>query len=306
MAQRADGTLASRSERNSSGVSAPPLPAVLQAPTDGACESARYLELANDQIYTVTHGALGPRRGTVLLCGPFGVERERAYLTLVLWARLLATRGYEVLRFDYRGQGESTGSFEDMTLARWREDAEFCAKRLTSSAHGGALVVQGVRLGALTAAELFASGVGDGLLLWAPPASAEALLADALRHNLIEQRMADLHAPPRLREQLVAALEAGEPVNVDGYPWTRALWREARLHPLRLPALDDARPWRTLQAQSGAGSASETDSVAGAQIVDADTFWQSRTALLVPRSDGFFAASLRWLDECEPWNARTA
>jgi hypothetical protein len=97
----------------------------------------------------------------LLLCGPFAVERERAYLTLVLWARTLASRGFEVMRFDYRGQGESTGAFEDMTIARWREDAAFCAARLSAATQGGAVVLQGVRLGALIAAELFASGVGE-------------------------------------------------------------------------------------------------------------------------------------------------
>ena len=86
------------------------------APATSALETPRYFDFADGQIYTVTHAALRPRRGTVLLCGPFGVERERAYMTLVQWARTLASRGFEVMRFDYRGHGESTGSFEDMTL----------------------------------------------------------------------------------------------------------------------------------------------------------------------------------------------
>ena len=278
-----------------------PRPGIRTDLASSALEAARFFDFADGQIYTVTHAALRPCRGAVLLCGPFAVERERAYLTLVLWARMLAARGFEVMRFDYRGNGESSGTFEDMTLSRWREDAAFCAARLSAAAHGGALVLQGIRLGALIAAELFASGVGDGLLLWAPPASAEALLRDTLRHNLVAQRMADPGSPPRMREQLIAALEAGELVNVDGYFWTRALWMEAKQHPLLLPPASEARPWHALEAQSGAAATSRTSRLGRPEAVDADTFWKSSSPLLVPRSEGFFQASLRWLDENEPW-----
>jgi alpha/beta superfamily hydrolase len=275
-------------------------------------ESARYLDFAHGQLYTVTHAASRPQRGAVLLCGPFGVERERAYLTLVQWARMLAARGFDVLRFDYRGTGESSGNFEDMTLAHWREDAACCAAQLSATTRGGAVIVHGVRLGALLAAELFDSGIGDGLLLWAPPQSAEALLRDTLRHNLIAQRMADPHAPPIVRETLVAALEAGEPVQVDGYCWTRALWNEARQHALRLPAPGETRPWRALQARVGGVTALEARPPSGAQslknatVVEADTFWGSSSSLLVPRSEGFFHASLDWLDQHEPWQRSRA
>jgi len=276
------------------------------AQASGALESPRYFDFADGQIYTVTHAAMRPRRGTVLLCGPFGIERERSYMTLVQWARTLADRGFEVMRFDYRGHGESTGCFEDMTLARWREDAAFCASRLSAAMHGDALVLQGTRLGALIAAELFASGVGDGLLLWEPPVSAEALLRDTLRHNLIQQRMAEPDAPPRVREQLIAALEAGEHVNVDGYFWSLDLWKDAQRHPLILPASSEPRPWHVLQTQAGAAAPSRTDPPSRPEPVDADTFWRSSSPLLVPHSEGFFRASLRWLDDNEPWRARRA
>lgn len=256
----------------------------------GPVESAQFFDLADDQIYTVTHAAAGARRGAVLLCGPFGVERERAYLTIVHWARRLAAQGFEVMRFDYRGQGESTGVFEEMTLRRWREDAARCAAGLSEAARGEPLVLQGIRLGALIAAELFASSVGDGLLLWEPPDSAEALLRDTLRHNLVEQRKSDPTAPPKLREQLIAALEAGEQVNVDGYFWTRELWREAQGHPLLLPPASEVRPWQAFRAQD----------------VDADTFWGSSSPLLVPHSEGFFRASSQWLDANSPSRARRA
>lgn len=268
---------------------------------DNTLESPRYFDFADGQIYTVTHSASGPRRGALLLCGPFGIERERAYLTLVAWARTVATHGFEVMRFDYRGNGESTGAFEDMTIARWREDAAFCVARLSAATPGCALVIQGTRLGALIAAELFASGVGDGLLLWAPPPSAEAMLRDTLRHNLVAQRMARPNTAPRVREQLIAALEAGEPVNVDGYFWTLALWKDARLHSLLLPAASEARPWHALHVRGGAVDASDPSDALSHEVVDADTFWNSSSPLLVPGCEGLFRASLRWLGENEPW-----
>ena len=274
--------------------------------TGGKLESARYFDFADGQIYTVTHAALVPRRGALLLCGPFGIERERAYLTLVQWARTLAARGFDVMRFDYGGNGESTGSFEDMTFARWRENAALCAARLSAVTHGCALVIQGTRFGALIAAELFACGIGDGLLLWEPPVSAEALLRDTLRHNLVGQRMAHPETTPRLREQLIAALDAGELVNVDGYFWRRAFWMEAQLHPLILPSASERRPWHAMHVQSRAGASSETSTPLRPESVDADTFWNSSSPLLVPHCEGFFRASLRWLDENEPWHGRNA
>jgi alpha-beta hydrolase superfamily lysophospholipase len=267
----------------------------------GALETPRYFDFADAQIYTVTHSPPGIRRGAVLLCGPFGIERERAYLTLVLWSRMLAVRGFEVMRFDYRGQGESTGQFEDMTITRWREDAAFCAARLSAAGGGGPLILQGVRLGALIAAELFASGSGDGLLLWEPPVSAEALLRDTLRHNLIAQRLARSEAKPRVREQLIAALESGERVNVDGYSWSFSLWEDAARHPLILPPPSESRPWHALQTRSAAAPRGTQPS--RPETVDADTFWSSSSPHLVPRSEDFFRASLRWMDEQRPWRA---
>ena len=265
-----------------------PAPGLHAGPSGNPLESPRFLDFADGQIYTVTHAALRPRRASVLLCGPFGIERERSYLTHVLWARTLAARGFEVMRFDYRGHGESTGSFEEMTIRRWREDAAFCASRLSAATRRDALVLQGTRLGALIAADLFASGIGDGLLLWEPPASAEAHLRDTLRHHLVAQRLSEPDRPPRLREQLIADLEAGEHVVVDGYSWTRGLWRDAQRHPLILPSSHETRPWLVLNAAN----------------VGADTFWKSSSPLLVPRSEGFFHESLEWLDACEPWCAR--
>jgi len=262
----------------------------------GPPEAARYFEHGGEQLYAVTHAALRARRGTLLLCGPVGVERERAYLTLVHWSRLLAAQGFEVLRFDYRGTGESSGEFEGLTSAHWLEDAAVCAARLRALHPGDALVLQGVRLGALLAAELFARGLGDALLLWAPPASAEEFLRETLRHDLIAQRLAGPTPAPRLRAELARRLEEGQSVRVDGYAWSPALWREARRHPLCVPGPDEPRPWTVLHTGAGSEALLERGLAAHLQIVQADTFWCSRSALLVPESRGFFETSLGWLE----------
>jgi pimeloyl-ACP methyl ester carboxylesterase len=273
---------------------------------NGAPEFARYFDTAGGQIYSVLHATRSVRRGAVLLCGPFGAERERAYLSLVKWARTLAAQGFDTLRFDYRGVGESSGTFEDSSLSEWSQDAELCAARLCDSAPDVPLILHGVRLGALIAAELFAAGLGDALLLWQPPPSGGELLRETLRHNLIAQRFNDPGAPGKTREQQIAALEAGELVNVDGYRWSARLWNDAQRHSLTAPSAGERRPWKALQVRGSAPSSLEDRAPAHVEHVDAERFWGTSSMLLVPRVEAFFQSSLCWLDECEATRARAS
>src|ERR1043165_4811232 len=94
-------------------------------------EEPGYLSVGSDQLYYVHHRASGTKRGGVVIAPPFASERSDSYLTCVRWARQLAAIGFDALRFDYRGIGESTGDFRKLTLADRREDpgrggAGFC------------------------------------------------------------------------------------------------------------------------------------------------------------------------------------
>jgi len=102
---------------------------VLLSTENNPLENAGYLEFRGAHVYSVLHGVPEPI-ARVLLVGPFASERYASCIPWVRWARFLAARRIEALRFDYRGVGESTGNFEDMSFSSWSEDVRFLAEWL--------------------------------------------------------------------------------------------------------------------------------------------------------------------------------
>jgi hypothetical protein len=78
-------------------------------------EQAGYLEFRGDHLYSVLHGVPNPV-ARVLLVGPFASERYFSYLPWVRWARYLADRRIEALRFDYRCRERPSSELADAIL----------------------------------------------------------------------------------------------------------------------------------------------------------------------------------------------
>jgi len=93
----------------------------------------------------------GTRSTGVVIASPIGRERLRVYRELVWTSRVLATAGYPVLQFDYRGEGESEGTFDRSTLTSRVDDLEAAARELRTRSGCSDLCVMGVREGALIA-----------------------------------------------------------------------------------------------------------------------------------------------------------
>ena len=206
-------------------------------------EQAGYLEFSGTHIYSVLHGAADPV-ARVLLVGPFASERFASYVPWVRWARFLASRRMEALRFDYRGVGESTGVFEEMSFDGWNTDVNFLAGWLKNQSPDVPLILHGLELGALLASKTFAAGAGDALLLWSAPSNANEVLRRPLsRHvfkNVYERKpMSDY----------IRQLESDQPLEVDGYQWSGKLWRESFKFEAPLP--DSPRPVRFVKLESG-------------------------------------------------------
>jgi hypothetical protein len=195
-------------------------------------EEAGYFQVSGAHLHTVLHGVRDPL-ARVLLVGPFASERHSSYIPWVRWARYLAARRIECLRYDYRGIGESTGIFEEMSFDNWSEDLEILAGWLKSRSPGVPLVLHGLELGALLASKAFTAGVGDALLLWSPPHSAHELLRAALLRRIAMDNMFRYGTQRKRVGDYLRQLEIG-PLEVDGYQWSSRLWRDA--FNLELPA----------------------------------------------------------------------
>jgi len=217
-----------------------PNPVHKQTHRDGAVlECAGYFTVSGAALYTVLHEVPDPV-ARVLLVGPFASERHFSYHPWVRWARYLAARGIEVLRYDYRGVGESTGGFEEMGFDHWSEDVGLLADWLSSRSQGVPLLLHGLEIGAILAARSFEQGLGDGLLLWSPPAHAnQALRSSLVRWAGLEQ-LFESAENRRSAADYIRQLEQGFSIEVAGYPWSSSLWRSSFDFHLPAKLQDDA------------------------------------------------------------------
>lgn len=189
-------------------------------------EHAGYFPVSGAHLYTVLHEVTDPV-ARVLLVAPFASERHNSYLPWVRWARYLAAEKIEVLRYDYRGIGESTGAFEEMTFADWSQDVRLLAAWLETRSPHAPLVLHGLGLGAILAGRAFDEGIGDGLLLWSPPENAnQALRATLMRWVGLEQ-IFKFGDDRKSTSDYIRELEQGSSLEVDGYRWSPSLWQDS-------------------------------------------------------------------------------
>jgi hypothetical protein len=258
---------------------------------DNTLEHAGYLEFRGVHLYSVLHGVADPV-ARVLLIGPFAQNRHYSYVPWVRWARFLAARGIEALRFDYRGVGESTGVFEEMGFGSWKEDVEFLTGWLKSRSPDVPLILHGLELGALLASKAFASGAGDALLLWSAPRNANEVLRRALSRMAVDQMLKSADERKALSD-CVRQLETGQSQGVDGYQWSGKLWGESLQFEAPFAKGDEAgtewgdgRPVRFVKLDSGPGSKLKGSAMGFPVSLNLDL-------------SGLFAGSFEWMAEAQ-------
>lgn len=110
----------------------------------------------------------GPHPAVLMLHG-FTGQRMEPHRLFVLFSRLLAEHGIASLRFDFRGSGESEGSFDEMTVSRELEDVRAAHDFLKAQPQidPARIGLLGLSMGGMVAALSVGLGFGS-LALWAP------------------------------------------------------------------------------------------------------------------------------------------
>lgn len=194
-------------------------------------------------LYGVYHPPReNPRDAGVVLCYPFGQEYMRAHRAFRQLALLLTRKGYHVLRFDYRGTGDSSGDMDGVTADDWVADVGSAIAELREVAGVSSVSVVGLRLGALVAAAA-CSGRDDidRLVMWDP-----ILSGAAYESELLAEIAAEVPSPYGAPSGNAEA--ASGAIHYNGFELSPAFRRS--LHALELQALVPRRINGVLQAVS--------------------------------------------------------
>ena len=107
----------------------------------------------------------------VLLLSPIGYDYWTTHRAMRDLAERLAANGHRVLRIDYRGTGDSTGSvWAPGMLRKWDEDVRRAVQELREWG-ASTISLVGLRFGALLAMNLLAEVRADAVVAWIPVVS---------------------------------------------------------------------------------------------------------------------------------------
>lgn len=191
------------------------------------------------------HGILYPGTGDsargVVICNPLFEERKSAHRVLVETARALQSSGHAVLRFDYRGCGNSAGDFREFGVADWLTDIQSATGYLRAHGACASVGLLGLRLGASFACMAASPTGADFLACWEPVIDGAAYLRQELRKKLMKQ-MVTYGESRDSRDELTDAAERGEDIDFDGYALSPRLHGELNELDLTATELEAALP----------------------------------------------------------------
>lgn len=231
----------------------------------------------------------GAARAAVVVAQPFAEEANKSRRMVALSGRAMAQRGMAVYVLDAYGCGDSAGDFSQASWPVWRQDLQMTA-RLAAERHQAPVVMMGVRLGALLAADAL-GGLEDvsKVVLWQPAVSGAQLLTQFLRLRTAAT-MTGSHKESVA--DLKQRLASGEHVEVAGYSVSPGLATAVEAATLKEPPArasamgvwfwltgTDTVPLPLSAARDGwqqAGWHTEMELLAG------DAFWATQEIATVP------------------------
>lgn len=177
---------------------------------------------ADQALYARFYGPATPADLGVVIVPPIGRERVRVATEMAFLGRDLASAGFAVLRFDYRGEGESEGDFQASTITSRVADVVAAAEELRRRSALRRVALVGFHLGSAIAGLSGAAAGADRLVLCDPLWDFRAYVRNLLRANVLQQSQYFGRATA-LETDLRATWSAGHPVTIYGFPMAAPL-----------------------------------------------------------------------------------
>ena len=263
-----------------------------------------FKNISGKELFGIIHSPEKPSTKGVLICHPLFEEKLHVHRVLVDFSRLLSSSGFSVMRFDYYGDGDSQGEFEEATVQTRLADIGAALEFFRKKSPLEKIVLLGVRFGATLASVFAEKGNSiDALVLWSPVITGDDYLQHLLRINLTHQVVV-YKKILYTREELVRGLEEGKKINVEGYEITRELYQQVSR--LNLLSADKSFKGKTLLLQFCSNSEEKdldfekltalysSQSFGELQRSTSPPFW-SDMKYYPPSVDDLFGKTLSWL-----------
>jgi alpha/beta superfamily hydrolase len=187
-----------------------------------------FLNRDGERLFGMMHSVDQRVDRAVVVCAPLFDEKLWSHRVLVNFARHLAAHGVPVLRFDYFGDGESEGRFEEASVSTRLRDIHdainFCLRETRAPRVYLVGLCYGATLALRAALERRHPAIA-GVVAWAPVIDGERYINDILRAHLSAQMLL-YRKVIHDREALVGQILANQSVNVEGYEIARPLFSE--------------------------------------------------------------------------------
>lgn len=271
----------------------------------GGTEQAFLFGPGEERMLGLLHRPAGDVRGALLILSPIEAELLQNYAREVHLARALTPRGIAVLRFHYRGAGNSDGESDRLTLDSMIEDGRAALEVLREAVGPAPVGFLGVRLGALAAAALTRACGAAPLAVWEPVTDGAGYFRELLRYRLMYELKRWTPDRPRPSTQaLLGDLKARGHVELFGFALHRPLHESLQGRRLEDELGDSAGPMLLLQMGGGDSLRPEHEKLAtrlrargvpvdDARVVGSTAWWFDKDEDVDP---ALTEATAQWLE----------
>jgi pimeloyl-ACP methyl ester carboxylesterase len=204
--------------------------------SSNATESVRFFGSGVDKMIGSLHQPDGSQTSGLVICSPILADFYGRYRHEVMLGRELAARGTPVLRFHYRGNGNSDGDEAAVSFDSLVEDARDAANALRAWTGVRDVTFLGTRFAGLVAAAAARLDGAKTVVLWEPVLEAGGYFREANRARLV-QTASRGEGKGSTYDEMLQQLARGEVADILGF----SLY----------PALFDSSSNRTLDAELG-------------------------------------------------------